>query len=395
MIRRTFPRIRSRRLATVWATSTLARATVLPVIVIASNLRDDLATTVLVTLAAVGFVSTLIAFAIDAAFGRSLGNMQKGYIATAALLGAVVTCVAAKQSPSFLPVLVLALAVQYPAVATRQRLLLDGHVLMPYGGVVVSNIVLALLLIVVRSASHAQVGAVLAFFAAELAEWSLYLIATPTGTGVPGVSAIKANRYTGTTIMMIGHTLTCLLPWLLRVVTAMSSGASGLRVVEFADKTCYLAVSGVLGGLATELQRRWASNAAAARRESARMAAGIVAFGALTGAVAAGAYRLVFLRPALSSALAVVLFGVAAGALGGLTVMQRLMVVEVQQAQLGRILTRAQASTGLAIIAGGSFFGLVGLASAYAIGLTVVVLWLVRLSAERSAEVGLSVSPTL
>lgn len=348
---------RGRRLASVWAVSSIARATIIPVSVAGAVSLDGSASALaLVALAAVGFVNTLSSFlaaAADAAEAdgeATLDRTGRRYMAAVALVTAVISSASTSHGLQVMVLLSAAILVQNTATYRRQSALLNGDLLRPYGSLVLRNLLLATSMIVLgqMDSQRVGIGVAAAFLLAGICE----LRAIQPRRNHSSFPPHRRSRPVSIELM-IGYTLSCLLSWLIRTVVAVAGGVAALRVLEYGDRFSYLAVSSVLGGLAVELQRRWSQHEAgssAIRREALTLCAVLGSVGVTTGLVSAAAAPLVFEDLALTDTLAIVLTGLVAGGTGLITIAQRYIVVVGDQTLLGRRTLLYQGAGALGIL---------------------------------------------
>ena len=375
----------SSRLAKVWIISILSRATVVPVAFYAAAfLQNDRSTVLALTaLSALGFIATVIAFLYDASYAatnstRTTQNYTV-FFGVIVAITAITTAAAASAGPVVALILIVTFGIQRRAIEMRQRLLLAGELGLPYLGITLRSLSLLAFLAgwVWSSNAIGPIAVSACFLTSGILELLLYRMAAGA-VSVPGTPrSAEARPIYPPLSLPLGYTLFCTLPWLLRVVTATSADVGALRILEYADRLSYLAVSGVLGGLATELQRRWAAmeDLSSAHREARILGGVLMATGFLTGLAAAAVAPTFFSVVDPGEQLAIVAMGVAAGAWGSITVAERLLITQARHGYLGRTLLPFEAATALLVI-GGGHFGLMGSVSTYTFGLTALAFFL-------------------
>lgn len=375
----------SSRLTKVWLLSTVSRATVVPLALFAAAFlrNDDASVLALTALSALGGVGAVVAFMYDASVAANRrGRFELTYVGTVAVVGAAGSAWAGDATALAALTLVVAFVGALPVTRHRQRLLLSGLLGLPYFGVILrSAVLLAVLATVGRSddSSTASLGVAMAFLASTLVEAALYGVGRSRSRTDALVATPLHQPGTASLALAVGHTLSCALPWLLRLVVSTAIGVEALRFIEYADRFSYLAVSGVLGGLATELQRRWQTTGRSvrARQEATAMSAALYATGVGAGVLAAIVAPRVFEHAPVSSIITIVVLGFAAGANGAMTVVQRLVLAAGEGDRLGRLLLTVQAATVVGVTLGGAN-GLLAGSIAYAVGPTVLAAVLLR-----------------
>jgi len=374
----------------VWAISTITRASVLLPSVAGANLalqRPHLGRLALTGLAWLLFVSGVASFVTDAALlARSTrGNPAvEGYRALTALCAASGAVVALAVSASWLSVCLLSAGGSLvPRVAgARSAAIRAGRVARPYASGMLRDAALAAgWLLATRD--HLDDGVAEAMVATSLGLGCvLPLLPLRTYMHRQGVRPTLGAR---SAVLMAGFGLHSFLPTGARVAIAHGMSAIQLASFEMSERVNYLVVSGLLGGLGSELQRRWSLDRSRlnARREVVALGAVLALVGVIGGAVVGvighsalsdvshQITRLEWLTLSLA-------MGFVAGCGGLLTVLVRWEMANSRGDAVGRRLLGATPIAALGLLIASRYDSAVFVASALALYLLVVTALTIR-----------------